>query len=687
MSYPIIESMPYLQAYEGDIRLRMDLYHRKRWELAGEGSLVDFANAHAYYGVHRTAGGWVYREWAPAADALYLEGDFNNWHPTSHPLTRLESGDWEIFLAGDDALWVGCKWKTVVEAGGRRTEHIPLYARYVVQDKNTTAFCAEIDEASAGAGGPFPWTDRDFRREEIPFIYECHVGMAQEEGRVGTYREFADGILPRIKAAGYNTIQIMAIMEHPYYGSFGYQVSNFYAPSSRFGKPNDLKYLVDRAHRMGLAVLLDVVHSHAVKNTAEGINGFDGTVWQFFHDGAKGDHPAWGTKCFNYGKNEVLHFLLSDLKYWMEEFHFDGFRFDGVTSMLYHDHGLGTDFDDNSKYFSLNTHTEAIVYLQLANELIHELDPNAMTVAEDMSGMPGMCLPIRDGGIGFDYRLSMGMPDFWIKTLKERRDEDWDLGRLWYELTIRRPGEKNIGYAESHDQALVGDKTLLFRMCDAEMYTGMSKLYPESPDISRGIALHKMIRLITASVSGEGYLNFMGNEFGHPEWIDFPREGNGWSHHYCRRQWSLADDHDLRYAGLGAFDNAMVTLLKEERIPILPAVLRSLHHGDKVIVYEKGDLLFVYNFHPTNSYEGYRIHTDRTGRYRAILSTDEGRFGGYDRVDLDYVYIADADNAEAGAAEVGFYTYLPARCATVYRKLPEKKQTRGKRGKKIGSPS
>ena len=661
MSFKIIEFDPNLKPFEGDINLRMNLYKAKKKELVKRGTkLTDFANAHEYYGIHHVDGGWIYREWAPSAYQLYLEGEFNNWDKTSHPLRPIGNGNWELYLEGDNALWEGCKVKTVVDANMTRTEHIPLYARRVVQDPYTTAFCAEVVDNRTG----FDWTDGSFRPEKTPFIYECHIGMAQEEGKVGSYREFADYTLPRIKKAGYNTIQIMAIMEHPYYGSFGYQVSNFYAPSNWFGQPRDLKYLVNKAHEMGITVLLDVVHSHAVRNTAEGINEFDGTVWQFFHDGGKGDHPAWGTKCFNYGKNEVLHFLLSNLKYWMTEFHFDGFRFDGVTSMLYHDHGLGTNFDDSSKYFSLNTHVEAITYLQLANELIHQINPQAITIAEDMSGMPGMCLPIRYGGIGFDYRLSMGMPDFWIKTLKERKDEDWDLGRLWAELCIRRAKEKNVGYCESHDQALVGDKTLMFRLCDAEMYTGMSKLYPESMTISRGVALHKMIRLITASVAGEGYLNFMGNEFGHPEWIDFPREGNGWSYHYCRRQWSLTDNPDLRYSDLNEFDRAMVGLLKVERTLTKSPNLLLLNHGDKVICYEKGNLVFVFNFHPYKSFDSYELPMYKAGRYKVVLSSDDTSYGGSSRVDTQFVYTSEIQ--EDG--RLGFKCYLPSRSAIVFKK-------------------
>ena len=656
----ILKIDPYLTPFKDDLELRMKLYKDKRKELFGKQSIVDFADGYKYFGFHRTENGWVYREWAPAAEQMYLTGDFNGWDLYACQMTRKENGVFEVYLDGKDALKPGQRVQAVIIHNGNTLRRIPTYATRVVQDWVDHSWCAEIEDTFE----EFPWTDEGFKPEKTPFIYECHIGMAQEEGKVSTYNEFAEHILPRIKAAGYNTIQIMAIMEHPYYGSFGYQVSNFFAPSSRFGRSEELKRMIDKAHSMGIAVLLDVVHSHAVRNTNEGLNEFDGTVYQFFHEGGKGDHSAWGTKLFNYGKNEVLHFLLSNLKYWMEVYHFDGFRFDGVTSMLYHDHGLGSAFMDYSMYFSMNTDTEAVTYLQLANELIHKLNKNALSIAEDMSGMPGMCLPIKDGGIGFDYRLSMGVPDLWIKFIKEWRDEDWDLGKLWYELNSRRPQEKNIGYCESHDQALVGDKTIIFRLCDAEMYTSMQK-FGGSDIIDRGIALHKMIRLITASLSGEGYLNFMGNEFGHPEWIDFPREGNGWSYHYCRRQWSLVDNENLRYCELDRFDKAMINLLKTAKLLKLKPENISIRHEDKTISYTKGNYVFVYNFNPTQSFDGCYIPVEKAGTYKAVLSSDDGTFGGYSRVDTEYKYKVTPN--EDGSC--GFKCYVPARTATVFKKI------------------
>ena len=626
--YRILELNPQLEPFSGDIDLRMHLYRSTKKRILSEGqSLNDFANAHLYFGFHHVDGGWYYREWAPSAYQLYLEGDFNGWNQTSHPLTNLGNGSWELYLPGDNALWDGCKVKTVVDANLTRTEHIPLYARRVVQNKQTITFeCEVVDDRKT-----FPWTDKDFVGEDELYIYEAHVGMAQEEGKVSSYREFADYILPRIHKAGYNTLQLMAIMEHPYYGSFGYQVSNFFAASSWFGKPEDLKYLVNKAHAMGIRVLLDVVHSHAVKNTAEGINMFDGTTWQFFHDGPKGDHPAWGTKCFDYGKTGVIHFLLSNLKFWMTEYHFDGFRFDGVTSMLYHDHALGTDFTSDGKYFSYNTDTDAVTYLQLANELIRQVNPKAITIAEDMSGMPGMCLPIADGGIGFDYRLGMGLPDMWVKAVKIQ-DEFWDINQMWGSMCLRRPGEKTVAYVESHDQALVGDQTMIFRLAGANMYTDMNKDC-HNPVIDRAIALHKMIRLFTLSGGGEAYLNFMGNEFGHPEWIDFPREGNGWSFHYCRRQWSLKDNGMLKYQWLGDFDEDMVRLTKENRIfDQRMADLLLMKAPEQTLAYYRHGLVFVFNFHFGNSLNNVLVPVRQPGEYTVVLSTDDEKYGGFGNV-------------------------------------------------------
>lgn len=619
MPLNILDYDPYLEPFKEDLSLRLFEFARTKKRLLGtDGSLVDFANGYKYFGFHQESKHWTFREWAPNAKRAWLVGDFNNWE-NNFELKQAYGGAWEISIPG--MLPVGSKVKVkLLLPSGETVYRVPSYIMFAVPNERH-----ELDGVIVQP--KYDWKNKAPQLKEAPLIYEAHIGISTEEYKINSYKEFTRDVLPRIKKAGYNTIQLMAIMEHPLYASFGYQVSNFFAISSRFGQPEDLMELIDQAHGMGLRVLLDVVHSHAVKNIEDGLNYFDGTENQYFHEGERGNHPAWKTKLFNYGKDEVIHFLLSNLKFWLDTYHFDGFRFDGVTSMLYHDHGLGTAFTDYSKYFSVNTDIEAVTYLMLANELTHLFNPSATTIAEDMSAMPGMALPISSGGIGFDYRLSMGIPDFWIKQLKEKTDNSLDLLSLWWELTTRRPGEKNIGYSESHDQALVGDKTIMMWLADEEIYWKMD-LNSQSLKIDRAIALHKLIRLITFSLAGEGYLNFMGNEFGHPEWLDFPRQENHDDFQHARRQWSLGDNKDLRFQYLLAFDQAMINLERHYKFLESPEPVQQLwiKNSDKLLAYKKGQLLFVFNFHP--SYE-QELQLQFPEKPELIFDSDDQKFGGF----------------------------------------------------------
>ena len=619
MPLNILDYDPYLEPFKEDLSLRLFEFARTKKRLLGtDGSLVDFANGYKYFGFQQESKHWTFREWAPNAKRAWLVGDFNNWK-NNFELKQAYGGTWEISIPG--MLPVGSKVKVkLLLPSGETVYRVPSYIMFAIPNERH-----ELDGVIVQP--KYDWKNKAPQLKEAPLIYEAHIGISTEEYKINSYKEFTRDVLPRIKKAGYNTIQLMAIMEHPLYASFGYQVSNFFAISSRFGQPEDLMELIDQAHGMGLRVLLDVVHSHAVKNIEDGLNYFDGTENQYFHEGERGNHPAWKTKLFNYGKDEVIHFLLSNLKFWLDTYHFDGFRFDGVTSMLYHDHGLGTAFTDYSKYFSLNTDIEAVTYLMLANELTHLFNPSATTIAEDMSAMPGMALPISSGGIGFDYRLSMGIPDFWIKQLKEKTDNSLDLLSLWWELTTRRPGEKNIGYSESHDQALVGDKTIMMWLADEEIYWKMD-LNSQSLKIDRAIALHKLIRLITFSLAGEGYLNFMGNEFGHPEWLDFPRQENHDDFQHARRQWSLADNKDLRFQYLLTFDQAMINLERHYKFLESPEPVQQLwiKNSDKLLAYKKGQLLFVFNFHP--SYE-QELQLQFPEKPELIFDSDDQKFGGF----------------------------------------------------------
>ena len=665
----IVKNDPWLEPFEDAIRGRHDhvLYKLNELTNGGKQSLSDFASGHLYFGLHKNSKGWVLREWAPNATEIYLIGDFNGWQEQEeYKMTRIDNGNWEIKLKASQ-MHHGDLYKLKVKWCGGEGERIPTYATRVVQDPNTNIFSAQVWAPAQ----TYEFKKKNFKPDTNPLlIYECHIGMAQDAEKVGTYIEFKENVLPRIKKDGYNAIQVMAIAEHPYYGSFGYHVSNFFAPSSRFGTPEELKELIDTAHEMGIAVIMDIVHSHAVKNEIEGLGNFAGDGCQFFMQGGRREHPAWDSLCFDYGKNEVIHYLLSNCKYWLEEFKFDGFRFDGVTSMLYYSHGLGEAFGGYGDYYNGHEDDEAIAYLTLANLLIHEVNPKAITIAEEVSGMPGLAAPFKDGGYGFDYRMAMSIPYYWIKTIKELKDEDWKPSSMFWETTNRRQDEKTISYAESHDQALVGDKTIVFRLIDADMYWHFKK-GDENFMVNRGIALHKMIRLLTASTINGGYLNFMGNEFGHPEWIDFPREGNGWGYKYARRQWNLVDNKELCYHYLGDFDEAMLNVIKSEKNFQKTPVKEVWHNdGDQILAFSRGDLLFVFNFSPNRSYTDYGFIVPQ-GSYDVVLNTDSKLYGGNDLADDSVRHFTNYDPIYEKDGKGWLMLYIPARSAVVLRKNAE----------------
>ncbi len=663
----LVERDSWLEPVAEEVQARYDRYESLLKYIENHyGSLKSFASAHEFFGFtyDEFRKGWWYREWAPSAHYLSLFGDFNNWDRYANPLEREEDGIWSIFLPDaqyKNKLTKGSLLKVLVQSSIGEQERIPVYINRVIQNEDNKDFAGQF-WPKANSQQPTANSQQPTANSQKPlFIYESHVGMSQEKEGVGTYKEFKENVLPRIKGLGYNAIQLMAVAEHPYYGSFGYHVSNFFAASSRFGTPEELKELIDAAHDMGIAVIMDLVHSHTVKNTREGLNLFDGTETQYLLGGHEGHHPQWDSKLFNYGKVETLRFLLSNVRYWLDEYNFDGFRFDGVTSMLYKNHGIGVEFANQSDYFGDNINDDAVTYLQLANTLIHQLNKDYITIAEDVSGMPGICAAVEDGGIGFDYRLGMGLPDFWIKILKDQKEEDWNMHEFFFTMTNRLYDVKTIAYAESHDQALVGDKTIAFRLMDKEMYTSMSKFTP-SMIVDRGVALHKMIRLFTISLGGNAWLNFMGNEFGHPEWIDFPRQENGWSYKHARRQWSLVDDENLKFGWLNEFDKEMLKFIKENDIMNAePAWLMNADEEHKTIVFERNNLMFVFNW-GSDSIPDYEINVKNTGDYEIIFSSDDKDFGGFENIDKKVVF-----PSEYRDGQVFMKIYNVSRTAVVYK--------------------
>ncbi len=650
---------PYLGDFLGHIKYRKDNVESLEKKLTNNISLAEFSSAHEFFGFHFKNNQWTLREWAPNATKIVLVGDFNNWTESQeYELNRIsDSGNWELILPAEKLNHQDL-YKLKISFDGGCEDRIPAYARRVVQDNETKSFSGQIWVPEDS----YQWENRLSIPVENPIIYEAHVGMALEREGVGTYLEFKENILPRLVKSNYNTIQLMAIMEHPYYGSFGYHVSNFFAASSRFGTPEELKELIDAIHGEGLAVIIDLVHSHSVNNELEGLSKFDGTYYQYFHDGDRGQHEAWNSRCFNYEKTEVLHFLLSNCRYWLDEFKVDGFRFDGITSMLYFDHGLGTAFGGYHDYFDTSRVDEdAVSYLTLANKLIHQINPNAITIAEDVSGMPGLGASVENGGIGFDYKLAMGVPDFWFDYLKDVQDEDWNMDGIWYNLTNRRADEKSISYVECHDQSIVGGKTSIFELIDAEMYTGMD-IKSNNIIVERGIALHKILRLITLATCGDGYLNFIGNEFGHPEWVDFPREGNDWSYKFARRQWSLRDDDNLKYKFLADFDQEMLRIIEENKTLKYKTKLLYTHCENQLLAFQRGNLIFIFNFNPDTSFSDYFLDIPEGEEFSLILNSDSKEFGGYERVKIGEIY-----KIENWDSRKGIKVYIPNRSVFVLK--------------------
>ncbi|KAF7638641.1 1,4-alpha-glucan branching enzyme [Meloidogyne graminicola] len=613
--------------------------------------LENFSQSYKHYGIHVENNNSVTcLEWAPGAESLALVGDFNGWDVNANVYENIGFGKWLLNIKpkedGTCHIAHNSVLKVAVKKGGQFTYKLSPWANYVTCATDSIVYHQQFYNPAI----KYSLKTSHPKRPKSLRIYEAHVGISGSDGKINTYKDFTDNILQRIAKQGYNTIQLMAVMEHALLCLIWISSNN------RFGTPDDLKLLIDEAHRLGLIVLLDVVHSHASKNVADGLNRWDGTDGAYFHNNVRGYHQLWDSRLFNYTEIETLRFLLSNLRWWIEEFGFDGFRFDGVSSMLYHSHlisdpGPGS-YDD---YFGLNVDTDSLVYLMLANHMLHSFFPDVITIAEEVSGMPGLCRPVSEGGQGFGRGWSKIPSTKILSTRAYLRESE-----IW---------EGHIAYAESHDQALVGDKTIAFWLMDKEMYENMSLIHSQlTPIIDRGIALHKLIRLITYGLGGEAWLNFIGNEFGHPEWLDFPRQGNNQSYHYCRRQWNLADDENLRYKFLNNWDREMNRLeIETEFLNKGPGYVSWKHQEDKIIAFERGGLLFVFNFHPTKSFSDYKFGIENPGVYILALNSDDESFGGHCRLKTTQEYHTFSEGYAGRRNHL--FAYIPSRVAILFIKL------------------
>ena len=581
----------------------------------------------------------VIREYAPNAHFVSVIGDFNHWDRGRDPLKRISNTEWEITL--DRArVMPGSRYKLHIAGHNGGRDRIPSTCPYARQSSDGDfAAIFEFNVLS-------PPTRLQKQPEHLK-VYELHIGLAASGPRIGTYLEVAHDVIHRVKYAGYTAVQLMAVHEHPYYGSFGYHVSNPYGICSRFGTRQDFKYLVDNCHEVGLLVIIDLVHAHAVKNLSEGLGEFDGQDGYLFKTGQNALHPAWDSLVYDYENQATVSYLLSNARYWIEEYGIDGFRVDGVTSILYNDHGIGhTGFTDND-YLGSNLNQSGLLYLVLLCKLAHELRPDFILIAEDVSGLPGLARPALLGGVGFDYRLQMGLPDFFESVAKDVMDDGISPSRIWHALVSRRFDERHIGYVESHDQAIVGGQSLIFRLLGPKMYTDMHA-ETQSHDVHLAVAVVNVAKSIVFFLGGEAWMSFIGNEFGHPDWVEFPTPDNDDCFEYAYRKWYLATDSALMYEKMAAFDR---DLMHQRKIAVtwdesyMTAPL--LDDNRKLSVFHRDRVVLVCNTTTDVSYEDVWVPVPEQGNYRVILSTEEHRYGGYGRVNenMQYATIAVDGNA------------------------------------------
>ncbi|XP_058788144.1 1,4-alpha-glucan-branching enzyme 3, chloroplastic/amyloplastic [Vicia villosa] len=555
----------------------------------------------------------------------------------------------------------GSKYRVYFNTTNGPLERVPAWATYVQPELDgRQAYAIHWEPPPEDV---YKWKNQSPKVPKSLRIYEAHIGISGSEPKISSFNDFTDKTLPYIKEAGYNAIQLIGVVEHKDYFTVGYRVTNFYATSSRYGTPDDFKRLVDEAHGLGLLVFMEIVHSYAAADEMVGLSLFDGSNDCYFHSGKRGQHKFWGTRMFKYGDVDVLHFLLSNLNWWIEEYQIDGFQFHSLSSMIYTHNGFASFTGDLEEYSNQYVDKDALLYLIMANEILHVLHPNIITIAEDATYYPGLCEPTSQGGLGFDYYVNLSAPEMWSTFLETVPDHEWSMTKIVNTLVSKKENaNKMLLYAENHNQSISGRRSLaevLFGEIDEH-----SEHYKES--LLRGSSLHKMIRLITLTIGGRAYMNFMGNEFGHPKRVEFPTSSNDYSYSLANRQWDLLEKDGV-HRDLFTFDKDMMRLDKNERV--LSRGFPSFHHvndSSKVISYVRGPLLFIFNFHPTDSYDSYTVGVEEAGEYQLILNTDEIKYAGQGILRENQYFqrtISKRVDGHRNCIEV----QLPSRTAQVYK--------------------
>ncbi len=604
-----------VRLYSGEVQLIEDPYRFPpmltpfELHLYGEGTNYEsYRTMGAHVCLLEGVDGVRFAVWAPNATVVSVMGDFNGWDRTRHPMRKRDGGIWEIFLPW---LGVGSVYKySIVSTSGEILEKSDPYGFYAEQTPKTASIVWPLSGHHWHDQG---WMDHRSSRNwihEPMSVYEVHLGSwLKSEGDYWlTYRELADRLVGYVKKLGYTHIELMPIMEHPFSGSWGYQVSGYFAPTSRFGTPDDFRFFIDACHQAGIGVLLDWVPGHFPKDE-HALGHFDGTALYEHADPRKGEHKDWGTLIFNYGRNEVKTFLLSNALYWLKEFHIDGLRVDAVASMLYLDYSREQgDWVPNQHGGRENL--EAIDFLKRFNELVHQV-PGAITVAEESTSWPGVSRPTYLNGLGFTMKWNMG----WMHDMFEYFSTD-SLYRKYHQKNITfsllYAFTENFLLPISHDEVVYGKGSLIGKMPGDEW---------------QKFANARAFLTYMYGHPGKKLL-FMGSEFG---------QTSEWNHDKDLDWWLLQYPLHHRMQTMVSELNALY-----RREPSLYEVDDD-HRGfewidfrdveKSVIVFTRyarnreDFLVFCCNFTPMERV-AYQVGLPKAGRYREVFNTDAEMFGG-----------------------------------------------------------